>query len=388
MAVGPVCTGYAISCGLGMTTAEVLQGLRAGRSGLRRPQLQLPFDALCGELPEALPAADDAGGADARQTRLALHLAKQLEQVIAAAVERWGGDRVGLVIGTSTGGLLDTEWALTALASSGSLPEGYSLQHTHTMGAAASRVAARYHITGPCYVVSTACSSGAKALAAGRRLIAAGMLDAVVCGGLDTLCHLTLRGFHGLGILSPTGCRPFARDRDGIAIGEGGALLVLEREGDGPAVLLGVGESNDAHQMSAPQPEGLGAEAAMASALRQGGIEAADVALVNAHGTGTVLNDASEAAAIGRLLGDRVPVISTKGSMGHLLGAAGAVEAALCVATLQEGWAPASHGCEPVDEALAVNVQTREQPLSGPFVLSNSLAFGGSNASVLWGARA
>ena len=371
-----------------MTTGEVLRAMRAGRSGLRRPDLELPFEALCGELPRALPADDVDAGHDARQTRLALHLARQLEPIIEAAVARWGGDRVGMVIGTSTGGLLDTERALSVQASSGSLPDGYSLERTHTMGAAAEFVAGRFGITGPRYVVSTACSSGAKALAAGRRLIRCGMLDAVVSGGLDTLCHLTLRGFHGLGILSLTGCRPFARDRDGIAIGEGGALLVLERDGDGPAVLLGVGESSDAHHMSAPQPEGLGAEAAMAAALADAGIEPGDVALVNAHGTGTVANDASEAAAINRLLGDEVPVISTKGYMGHLLGAAGAVEAALCVAALEHGWAPGSLGCNPVDPTLSVHVQARETALSGAFVLSNSLAFGGSNASILWGATA
>lgn len=380
----PVCTAYTLACSLGMTAPEVLAALRQGQSRLGDPGLQLPFEARCGVLPAAMDPVALAVGDDCRQSRLAAHLAAQLSRPIAAAVDRWGADRVAVVVGTSTGGLRETEAVFGPCATGGQSAESFRLGRTHAMGLTAGIVAERCGLTGPRHVVSTACSSGAKALAAARRMIACGLADAVVAGGLDTLCQLTLRGFHGLGILSLTGCRPFARDRDGIGLGEGGALMLLEREGEGPARLIGVGESCDAHQMSAPQPEGRGAEAAMREAIDQGGIGAGDIALINAHGTGTVLNDASEASAIDRVFGDRVPVLSTKGSMGHLLGAAGAVEAALCVAALQQGWAPASHGCDPIDETLPVRVQRTVSELTGRHVLSNSLAFGGSNASVLW----
>lgn len=378
-----VCTGYAITCAAGGDVDTVLATLRAGEHALGEMDAALPFGGLCGRVTAPLDRALDAPY-DARQSRLAVHLAGQLADVVAAAVARWGAERVALVVGTSTGGVRETE---RALAGDGGLPAGYSVAHTHGMGATVDVLAATLGVRGPRWVVSTACSSGAKALGAARRLLRASAVDAVVAGGIDSLCNLTLRGFHSLGILSPAGCRPFSAEREGIAIGEGGALLCLEREGEGEVALRGVGESSDAHHMSAPQPQGLGAEAAMASALAQAGIAPADVALVNAHGTGTKLNDAAESAAIARLLGERVPVTSTKGYMGHLLGAAGAVEAALCVAALERGWSPATLGCDPLDPALRLAVQRSETRVAGDFALSNSLAFGGSNASVLWGRR-
>lgn len=381
----PVCTGFAIHCSLGETTSAVLSALHAGQAALSPAPFELPFAANCGVLPNPLQSTGDDTGYDSRQARLGMQLTLQLGGVIRSAIERWGAGRVGLVIGTSTGGVLETEQALSLRKSAGTITSDYDLYRTHSLGAVADLIAQQFGIAGPRWVVSTACSSGAKALASARRLLRASMVDAVVTGGIDTLCQLTLRGFHALGLLSPDHCRPFAETRSGIAIGEGGALMVLEREGTGAVSLLGVGESSDAYHMSSPDPEGRGAEAAMAMALRQADVPPSAIAMINAHGTGTRLNDAAEAAAIGRLFGADVPVLSTKGYMGHLLGASGAVEAALCVAALEQGWSPASYGCAPVDPKLPIRVQTERSTLNGCFALSNSLAFGGSNASVLWG---
>jgi len=241
---------------------------------------------------------------------------------------------------------------------------------------------------GPGYAVSTACSSSGKVLGSARRLLRAGLADAVLVGGADSLCRTTLCGFHSLEVLSKTPCRPFCAGRDGTTIGEGAAFLLLEREGDGPARLLGVGESCDAHHMSHPHPEGLGAEAAMAGALAQAGLAPHEVDHVNAHGTATQLNDAAESKAIFRLFGDRVPVASTKGYTGHLLGAAAATEAVFAVAAIEQGWIPASLGCDPQDPALAVSLCRERRERRCRAVLSNSFAFGGSNVAVLFGAPA
>jgi 3-oxoacyl-[acyl-carrier-protein] synthase-1 len=194
---------------------------------------------------------------------------------------------------------------------------------------------------------------------------------------------MTLRGFFGLDSLSPGACRPFSSARDGISIGEGGAFLILERGGDAMALLEAVGESSDAYHVSAPHPEGAGARLAMERALLQAGCGPSDIDHVNAHGTGTRLNDSAEAKAISGLLGDAVPVVSTKGYTGHMLGGAGASEAAIGMFALLEGWLPASLGADPRDPAITLNIPVTRT--NGRFrrVLSNSFAFGGNNVSVL-----
>ena len=169
-------------------------------------------------------------------------------------------------------------------------------------------------ITGPRYCISTACTSSAKVFATAKRLVDTNVVDAALVGGVDTICATTLHGFHALGVLSSIACRPFGENREGMNIGEGGALVLLERGGDGTVALLGAGESSDAHHMSAPHPEGIGAEAAIRAALAEARLDASAIDLVNAHGTGTPQNDSAEGAAIARVLGDRVPVASTKGT--------------------------------------------------------------------------
>ncbi|MBI5545538.1 MAG: beta-ketoacyl-ACP synthase [Deltaproteobacteria bacterium] len=380
-------TAYAAGNCLGLATREVLAGLAESRTGLKPCRWDLPFETFCGEVPASLERLPERWAAyDSRLARIALAALEPMSEALAKAVRRWGPERVAVVLGTSTGGILETEQAWAAHHANGQVPATYDFERQHSFHGLVELVKLRTGAKGPGYVVSTACSSSGKVLATGRRLIEAGLADAALVGGADSLCQTTLRGFHSLEVLSKRLCRPFCAERDGLNIGEGAAYLLLEREGEGPARLLGVGESCDAHHMSHPHPEGLGAEAAMALALAQAGVSAREVDHVNAHGTATQLNDAAEAKAIARLLGTEVPVVSTKGYTGHMLGAAGATEAVFAVAAIEHGWIPASLGAEPVDPQLTVQVNRSRRELRCRTVLSNSFAFGGNNVSVLFGA--
>jgi 3-oxoacyl-[acyl-carrier-protein] synthase-1 len=286
---------------------------------------------------------------------------------------------------TSTGGIAASEAAVAAWLRTGTVPADFSLDRHHAIHGALPVVCALTGVRGPAYVVSTACSSSAKVFASARRMLIADVVDAVVVGGVDTLARMTLHGFNSLGVLSSEPCRPFSSERAGINIGEGGAFALVEREGTGRARLLGVGETSDAHHMTQPHPEGRGAHDAMARALSQGGVSATDVDHVNAHGTGTRQNDAGESRAIRDLLGPEVPVVATKGYTGHMLGAAGVTEVVFSIAAIERGRVPASVGADPVDPELGVALVETGRDLASRHVLSNSLAFGGSNVSVLIG---
>lgn len=321
---------------------------------------------------------------DSRLARLGYALATDLQSSIDAAIQRWGKRRVALILATSTGGLLETESVHQGLAVGLPLPSGYGLLRTHGLGATAELLQQVLGTDGPAFVISTACSSSAKALASAQRLIQSGVADAVIAGGLDTLCQTTLFGFQALGILSAERCRPFARARNGINIGEGGALLLLEREADAEIALLGCGESSDAYHLSAPDPEGYGAERAMRQALEQAQVSPSEVGYVNAHGTGTPQNDAAEALALARVFGTGPSIVSTKSYTGHLLGAAGATEAIFCIAALEQGQIPTNWG---VDSEDALGIRLGRETLKSEirYALSNSFAFGGSNVSLLFG---
>jgi 3-oxoacyl-[acyl-carrier-protein] synthase-1 len=306
-------TGFAVGNALGANVEAVANALEEGRSGLGPCPLDLPFDTVCGVFPEPLEVMPRSlAGFDTRLARMTLTIFAGMADEVGRAVRRWGRDRVALVIGTSTGGILETERAYQTHAVSGKLPEGFDLDRQHAFHGVLEVLRARTGATGPAYVVSTACSSSGKVLGSARRLIAAGLADAVLTGGVDTLCHTTLRGFESLQALSRRPCRPFSADRDGLNIGEGGAFLLIEREGEGRVFLLGVGESSDAVHMTHPHPEGLGARLAMEAALRQAGVDADAVDHVNAHGTGTVANDVVEASAIASVVGRSAASIASR----------------------------------------------------------------------------
>ena len=390
--VSPVAiTAVAAVSGMGRTTAEVLAALDAGQRGLSAPELVLPFPTLVGAVPGDLPPVPDAHHRhDTRLARIGMMALRQIEPEVRAAIARWGSSRVAILIGTSTGGLDATELAYERWAKEGELPASFDLSAQHDFNALGDLYARYLGAEGPVYVVSSACSSSGKVHASAMRLMRAGLIDAALVGGIDSLCRMTLHGFRGLGILSEGACKPFAADRSGINIGEGAALMLLERDDDGgrsETVLLGVGESSDAYNMSSPEPTGRGAREAMERALAQAGKAPSDVGLVLAHGTATPQNDVAEGQAIAAVLGGQVPVVSTKGYTGHQLGAAGATSAVFAVHALRTGAIFASVGAEPVDPTIPVNVVTERRQAELSLVLANAFAFGGSNVCLAIGKR-
>jgi 3-oxoacyl-[acyl-carrier-protein] synthase-1 len=388
-AAGYPITAYAACSALGMTSDAVLRALYAGETGLRvaAHALDLPFDTALGVLPEALPALPARlARFDTRLARIAFHVLQSLERPLARAIARCGAERIAIVVASSTGGLEASERAFALQQQTGRLPDGYSFTSSHAFHALVDLLRACSGARGPGYVVSTACSSSNKVFGSAQRLLDAGLADAVLVGGIDSLCQVTVRGFHSLGILSARPCRPFAADRDGTSIGEGGALLLLERQGEAAVQLLGVGEGSEAHHMTQPAPDGSGALAAMQAALASAELAAADIDHVNAHGTGTPLNDAAEARALATMFGGDVPIASTKGYTGHMLGAGAAIEAVFAIAAIERGLLPKSLGAEPCDPALPIVPAREVLQRRARHVLSNAFAFGGNNAAIVLGA--
>jgi 3-oxoacyl-[acyl-carrier-protein] synthase-1 len=376
-----VITAMGVSSALGDSLDATWRSVVAARPCVSPPPFALPFATVCGAVEGPLEPVK-AAGCDSRAARIGLRALDQVSAAVERARLRHGRDRIGVIVGTSTGGLDATEPAYQHFRRTGQHPAGFALDRSHPFEAFARLAAERLDLAGPCYAVSTACTSAAKAFASASRLIQRGLCDAVLVMGADALCETTLRGFHSLSVLSSQAARPFSRDRDGIHIGEAAACLLVERDGEGPALLAGIGESSDAHSMSAPHPEGLGARAAIVQALARAGLDASEVDYVNAHGTGTEQNDAAESLAIQAILPAGVPVSSTKGLTGHTLGTCGALEAIITVLAMQHGALPANAGAVPRDEALGVNIVTEPRPQRIRAALSNSFAFGGSNAVV------
>lgn len=380
-------TAWSAVNALGGSTAEVLAALDAGRTGLGPSPLPVTMETVVGAFPSPLPPLPPEHAAyDTRLARLGWLAYAEVAPAVERAVARWGPSRVAIVLGTSTGGLEETEQAFLAWLETGTIPSTYEYQRQHNFSAFGELLAAVSGVRGPNYVVSTACSSSGKVAASARRLIQGGVVDAVLIGGNDSLTRMTLQGFHSLGILSSKACRPFGEGRDGINIGEGAAFVLLEREAEDAKVhLLGVGESSDAYRMSSPEPSGRGAKEAMERALAQAGLSPDAIDHINAHGTATKLNDAAEALAIEALFGDRVPVSSTKGYTGHQLGAAGGTEMVFAIHACLTGRLPRTLGCDPLDPEIRIRVQREPGEAKVRRVLSNSFAFGGSNVAVLVG---
>ena len=384
---------YTMTSSLGRGLAPTREALRTGRSGLAECRFETAnLPTFVGEiagvdaqsLPPALAAFDCRNN---RAAELGLQQDGFLEAV-AAAVRRHGADRVGVVMGTSTAGILQTELAYRRRDGEGALPSDFDYRRTHNTYSIADYVRARLGLAGPAAAISTACSSSAKAFASAARWIASGLCDAAVVGGVDTLCLTTLYGFDSLQLLSQAPCRPYDAARDGISIGEAAAFALLVRAEDGAPgalALLGAGESCDAYHMSSPHPEGAGARMAMEGALATAGLDPRDIDYVNLHGTGTPSNDAAEDRAMTALFTDGVACNSTKGLTGHTLGAAGAVEAIVSLIALEEGFVPSSPGTRSLDPKLRAryDIDGGSRPLSR--VLSNSFGFGGSNCSLAFG---
>ncbi len=373
----------------------MLRALRGKLSGLAPCHFDTArIDTYIGSVPglDDFRVRPDLRDYDCRNNRLAQLCLEQdgFAREIAAACDRYGAGRIGLYLGTSTSGLHATELAYRRRdPKTGALPADYRYAETQNAYSLGEFVRRYLGLAGPGFVVSSACSSSAKVLGTAARMIAAGICDAAVVGGVDSLCLMTLYGFHSLGLTSPGPCRPYDADRDGISIGEGGGFALLERADrvdSGAILLLGVGESSDAYHMSTPHPEGLGARIAMQQALDSAGLAPSDIDYINLHGTATKSNDASEDKAVFEVFGGRTPCSSTKGATGHLLGAAGITEAIVCILAIEHGLVPGSANTRRVDPSLKSNYLLDGRDEKVTHALTNSFGFGGSNCSLVLGA--
>ncbi|PTA77831.1 beta-ketoacyl-[acyl-carrier-protein] synthase family protein [Serratia sp. Nf2] len=374
---------------LGNTLDEIAANLARGSAPGMRPRLgwlqgypEAVLGGVEGELP-VIPASFSAHRS--RNNQLLLAALEQIQPQVDEAVARFGRDRIAVVMGTSTSGLNEGDEHVQ-LTLNGEVSSRW--QYPQQELGDPSRFLSRWlRVDGPAFTLSTACSSSARAIISGRRLIEAGLADVAIVGGADTLSRMPINGFHSLESLSPQLCQPFAQNRCGITIGEGAALMVLTREPQ-PLVLLGAGESSDAWHISAPHPQGEGAIRAIEQALAEADIEAKQVGYINLHGTATRLNDQIESRVVHSLFGEQVPCSSTKHLTGHTLGAAGITEAAISALILLRNLPlPAQDfSASPADPALpACGIMHTSQPLARPIILSNSFAFGGNNASILLG---
>ncbi len=393
MAIRPLTiSSFTLSNALGLGNQATLSGLKDGRSGLRACDLEdVELQTWIGRVDglESMRLPENLAAYDCRNNRLSL-LALQQDNFldsVSRAVSRYGAERVGVFVGTSTSGIAETEQAYLHQSAEGQLRGGYDADKTHNIFSCAEFPRAVMDLKGPALAISTACSSSAKVFAAAHRYISAGLCDAAVVGGVDTLCMTTLYGFNSLDLISPEPCRPWDARRQGINIGEAAGFALLERAGaenEGP-LLLGYGESSDAYHMSTPHPEGKGAALAMQQALERAGIGADEIDYINLHGTATPANDQAEDIAVVDAFGKQVPCSSTKGFIGHTLGAAGITEAIISLLCLEAGFIPQNLQTKEPDPELAVNLVLcpQQQPLNK--VMTNSFGFGGNNCSLVLG---
>lgn len=392
-----------LNCALGQGKQAVAAALFAGDSSGMQAQTgwvaerALTVGAVPGSLPE-LP--DLPGHPPSRNNQLLLAAALEIEPELRAAIRRFGAERIAVVLGTSTSGIEEASQGIATYLNEGELPAHYHYAQQE-LAEPANFLSDWLGLSGPCFSISTACTSGARALLSAQRLLNLGVCDAVICGGVDSLCRLTLNGFSALEAVSAERCNPFSVNRHGINIGEGAALFLMTKEpmhnaaleGAAPITLLGAGAGCDAHHISAPQPDGLGAQAAMHKALAAAGISAEQIDYLNLHGTATTHNDAMESQAVRAVFAHGVPCSSSKAMVGHTLGAAGALEAAFCWLTLSEynpqQLLPPHLWDGQADPALPVlNLVAPGAPLSNQRprrLMSNSFAFGGNNISLILG---
>ncbi|WP_122601434.1 beta-ketoacyl-ACP synthase [Pseudomonas atacamensis] len=386
-----------VICALGRDKSEVARNLFAGDcSGMRHEsgwvaERELPVAGVHGEL---APIPAGLVEHSSRNNQLLLEAALQIRDDIDRAIQTFGRERIGVVLGTSTSGIDEASRGLAHYIREQQFPPEYDYRQQE-LGAPANFLAEWLQLSGPAYVISTACTSSARALMSAQRLLDLGLCDAVLCGGVDSLCKLTLNGFSSLEAVSDERCNPFSANRKGINIGEAAVLFVMSKQrGEGPGIaLLGTGASSDAHHISAPEPSGRGALQAMQKALGRAQLQAAQINYLNLHGTATAHNDAMESLAVAALFPEGVACSSTKPLTGHTLGAAGALEAAFCWLSLSaenpEQALPPHIWDGQADPALPplkwVTASERLASIAPRYLMSNSFAFGGNNVSLIIG---
>ncbi|KTC63054.1 3-oxoacyl-ACP synthase [Pseudomonas fluorescens ABAC62] len=376
-----------VICALGRGQLQVSRNLFAGDcQGMRAesgwvPERVLPVGSVHGEL-ATIPA--ELGQQSSRNNQLLLEAALQIEGEIRQAIHTYGASRVGVVLGTSTSGIDEASRGIAQYLRDKHFPSDYDYQQQE-LSAPANFIADWLQLSGPAYVISTACTSSARALMSAQRLLDLGVCDAVICGGVDSLCKLTLNGFSALEAVSNERCNPFSANRNGINIGEA-AVLFLMSKSPASIALLGSGASCDAHHISAPEPTGKGALQAMRKALASAKLAPAQIGYLNLHGTATQHNDAMESLAVASLFPEGVACSSTKPMSGHTLGAAGALEAAFCWLSLAHNRVAPHVWDGQADPALPALQWARSgEALAKPCLMSNSFAFGGNNVSLIIG---
>ena len=377
---------YGLISSIGSGKIETAKNLfseqRSGLSQFTLPNGKTTFTGLISAPLEDIN--DNFSDLESRNNQLLFSVFKQIEPTYNLLKKDIPADRIGVVIGTSTSGISDVEKAFEYKKAHGDFPADYHYKK-HEMASPSEFLAKHLDSKGPTYTVSCACSSGSKAMAAASRLLSSGICDLVITGGVDTLCNLTLLGFDSLEVISENKCLPFSQNRDGINIGEAGALFIMTNK-PGRLNLHGYGESSDAYHHSAPDPEGKGAQACMKQALESAGLKADDIDYINLHGTGTVQNDAMESKAVNRVFGNSIPCGSTKSLTGHTLGAAGAIEAAFSLLALEQQRAIPHHWDNILDPKIEkINFSNSIGEMKLRNVMSNSYAFGGNNCSIILG---
>lgn len=386
-------TAYTATSALGLGLDAHLHALDKQRSGLRINDFgDAPLSCWIGRVTglETAAVPGDYAQWDCRNNRLAWLGLNQDDffTQVQAARERYGATRVALFLGTSTASIRATEEGYRRVDAAGRMPADLSRPAIHTPHSLTAFVAAALGIEGPYLTISTACSSSAKVFASAERLIRLGVVDAAVVGGVDSLCDSVLFGFNSLELVSPDPCRPFDATRRGISIGEAAGFALLERIDANPKTtlrLLACGESSDAHHMSTPDPNGLGAELALRDALDRAQIDVTQVGYINLHGTASQKNDAMEAALVARLFPTSTRISSTKALTGHTLGAAGIVEAVITLLALREGFVPGNAGATTPDPACTEHFAWENENRPAHIALSHSFGFGGSNACLAFG---
>jgi len=383
-------TGHSIACAAGIGQQALATALRNRASGLRPNDFsEYPLATWIGRVAgiEDVRLPDHLMEWDCRNNRLAW-LALNADGFLERAVSmrsRYGADRVALVVGTSTSSIGASEEAYRRLLPDGQYPEDLRRPIVHTPHSLGDFVRVALGLEGIVVTVGTACSSSAKVFAQAARLMSLGLVDAAVVGGVDSLCGSVLFGFNSLELVSPEPCRPFDIARRGISIGEAGGFALLEHNGERGPWLLGYGESSDAHHMSSPHPEGLGARLAMEAALERAGLAPSAVTYINLHGTASQKNDGVEAQVVASLFPATTRASSTKGWTGHALGAAGILESVITFAAMEMGVAPGTLNARELDPRCGPQIRVPNEAADIRVALSNSFGFGGSNCSLLFG---